>query len=224
MKSLPLTDFVNNAPLEIGEQININHENCSAGVDTKKRLYIKRVHGGILAFCQHCSTSGYYFNDKSRDSEKLRKWIKNPEESSVYKKTTAEEIEDYLINNTFQPNLNTIAWFCKYFPEFNGPLIRTYFCFDKLGNIVFPIKNYYRQITGMQTRTFKTKPKYITEYASNTKTSGSWYTHDCTFNFTLVITEDCLSAFKINYTLNIDTLALLGTTLHHSDEDVISTR
>ena len=32
--------------LAIGEQINIDHEDCDAGVDRKKRLYIKHVVGG----------------------------------------------------------------------------------------------------------------------------------------------------------------------------------
>ena len=36
--------------------IRINHENCAAGTDNKRRLYItKTTRGTLLAFCHHCS-------------------------------------------------------------------------------------------------------------------------------------------------------------------------
>ena len=36
--------------------IRINHENCAAGTDTKRRLYItKTAKGTLLAYCHHCS-------------------------------------------------------------------------------------------------------------------------------------------------------------------------
>jgi 5S rRNA maturation endonuclease (ribonuclease M5) len=223
MKSLPFRDFVTFAPLEIGEQININHKDCSAGTDTKKRLYIKRVHGGILAFCQHCSTPGYCFNDRSKDSERLRKWIKNPSDKiSVSKTKTMNEIHDYLhtcIANKYSPNDTNINWLKTHLADLGETLIPSSFVFNSDGNIVFPIYNYYKMLTGIQTRTFKTNPKYITEYASDMPTCGNWALDYFTNTETLVITEDCLSAYKIKQSTEVNTLALLGTTLHFKDEE-----
>lgn len=46
--------------LSQGEQINVNHKDCPAGVDTRKRLYIKRTTAGaILAYCHHCNSKAY---------------------------------------------------------------------------------------------------------------------------------------------------------------------
>lgn len=41
-------------------QININHEGCAAGTDTKRRLYIKITNtpSKLLAFCHHCNRRG----------------------------------------------------------------------------------------------------------------------------------------------------------------------
>jgi hypothetical protein len=41
-------------------QINVNHALCSAGQDTKKRLYIRITEDGsrLLAFCHHCNRRG----------------------------------------------------------------------------------------------------------------------------------------------------------------------
>lgn len=56
--------------LEIGEQIHINHENCPAGDDIKRRLYVKRGndngHDVIMAYCHHCGKSGSYNQAYSR--------------------------------------------------------------------------------------------------------------------------------------------------------------
>lgn len=46
------------APLDT--QINVNHTNCPAGTDHKERLYLKRVFGGVLAYCHHCSGKNFF--------------------------------------------------------------------------------------------------------------------------------------------------------------------
>src|SRR5271165_6572543 len=70
--------------LALGEQIHINHEDCSAGIDVKRRLYIKRVPGGLISYCHHCSGSGFFRlddypkiegQDNYKDTDSLRKWI-----------------------------------------------------------------------------------------------------------------------------------------------------
>ncbi len=47
-------------------QIHVNHIDCPAGYDSKRRLYIKRVFGGAVAYCHHCNESGYWkFREKN---------------------------------------------------------------------------------------------------------------------------------------------------------------
>ena len=67
-----------NAPSNIGQQVSINHAGCSAGNDTKHRLYIKRTDRGIVAYCHHCSESGFA-NDKSND--RLSTWVTKSKET-----------------------------------------------------------------------------------------------------------------------------------------------
>lgn len=43
-------------------QWSYNHKGCPAGVDTKKRLYIKVIsNGNIIAYCHHCGNKGFRF-------------------------------------------------------------------------------------------------------------------------------------------------------------------
>ena len=41
-----------------GEQIHLNHPNCPAGADRKRRLYIKRDGAALLGKCHHCGQGG----------------------------------------------------------------------------------------------------------------------------------------------------------------------
>ena len=60
MKLLP-SEFMEDAPIELGAQVHVNHEGCPEGLDRKKRLYIKRLpDNSVLAYCHHCGSSGYY--------------------------------------------------------------------------------------------------------------------------------------------------------------------
>ncbi|QDP48799.1 MAG: hypothetical protein Unbinned5081contig1000_48 [Prokaryotic dsDNA virus sp.] len=52
-------EFLPFAPKNKGEQVHVNHEGCPAGIDTKRRLYVKRTEDGkVLAYCHHCNGSG----------------------------------------------------------------------------------------------------------------------------------------------------------------------
>lgn len=60
---IPFRDFVSyGEDLNAGEQIHVNHTNCPAGEDHRRRLYIKRTEDdrNILAYCHNCSLSGNY--------------------------------------------------------------------------------------------------------------------------------------------------------------------
>ena len=53
-------EFLPFAPKNKGEQVHVNHEGCPAGVDTKRRLYVKReTNGKVIAYCHHCNGAGF---------------------------------------------------------------------------------------------------------------------------------------------------------------------
>lgn len=59
---IPKEDFIYASPEDDGAQVRINHTNCTAGTDTKRRLYVKCSDGNIIAFCHNCGLSGFYSN------------------------------------------------------------------------------------------------------------------------------------------------------------------
>lgn len=61
-KSLHRDEFEHLASDVVGEQTKHNHAECSAGVDTKQRLYVKRTEKGVLAYCHHCGKGGGTYN------------------------------------------------------------------------------------------------------------------------------------------------------------------
>lgn len=68
-----------------GQQIHVNHINCPAGSDTKKRLYLKRAKDGavVLGYCHHCSTKGVLRLKSNRPIKSL----------SILRKEIAHEVE-----------------------------------------------------------------------------------------------------------------------------------
>lgn len=54
-------EYMQYAPDEVDKQVSVNHEGCDAGLDTKRRLYVKRINSNrVVAFCQHCGKSGVH--------------------------------------------------------------------------------------------------------------------------------------------------------------------
>lgn len=56
---IPYSEVESCVPTTVGEQVNVNHKNCPAGVDTKRRLYVTLKQGGaVVWYCHHCNGSG----------------------------------------------------------------------------------------------------------------------------------------------------------------------
>lgn len=70
--------------LDFGESTRINHENCPAGEDTRRRLYLHKppTHGGkVLAYCHNCQegaswVGGEYYRISTEKDEAEYKRIK----------------------------------------------------------------------------------------------------------------------------------------------------
>lgn len=55
------------ANMPVGEQIHVNHVDCPAGTDTKRRLYIRRADASMwLLHCHHCGDSGVFRSKEPR--------------------------------------------------------------------------------------------------------------------------------------------------------------
>jgi len=181
-----------------GDQIHVNHIGCPAGTDTKRRLYIKRTHEGLVAYCHHCNEAGFASDHGSR----LSTWLtKEKETSTAYNKT---------------PVLTWISptgsmWLYKYniLPNnmyFNGVSGDPF-------QVALTLRSPSGENIGVQIRNLKEKatPKYITTYThEHNKGESTWFT---TGGSTLFITEDYLSAYRIYCDTGINSMALLRTTV-----------
>jgi hypothetical protein len=208
-------EFVPFAPARIGEQTSRNHEGCSAGTDTKKRLYIKRVPGGILAYCQHCSYAGYDVLRKTdEDADTLRRWIKNPD--SVDLPIVNRDNDVFQIWESYKDNKaswETQAWLERYHFKADNTAYR----FDNRGRVCLCIKDMYSRFLGYQVRNPNTVPKYISHYYAFRPLGGSWNIQGA---HTLVITEDILSGLRIGEA-SYNSLALMGTVIKQHDEETL---
>lgn len=185
-----------NAPSNMGEQIHINHTECEAGVDTKRRLYIKRTDRGLVAYCHHCNQTGFVLNNDDR----LSTWINKPTAS---------------VTNNVKPVIASLThegktWLRKHYCD------TTNSCFNGIAGerhkVALTLHNTEQQPIGWQIRnlTPNATPKYTTYYnSSSSKGDAAWFSG----NNTLVITEDYLSAWRVNYDTGYTSVALLRTAL-----------
>ena len=197
--------------LPMGHQVNINHDDCSAGRDSKKRLYIKRVVGGVVAYCHHCSDHGFW-RELNTDGATLRKWLFNDIDDmprvgikdSKYlsrKSITSPEIINWLFNCYILSDDEQIK---KFFAQADKDLALTLF-------------NTHGDNIGYQYRNFSgSGPKYTTHYFTGLKTNdtASWFiTKNKHCHYNLFITEDYTSAYRIFRDTGEHALALLRTSI-----------
>ena len=189
-----------NAPSNIGQQVSINHAGCSAGNDTKHRLYIKRTDRGIVAYCHHCSESGFA-NDKSNN--RLSTWVTKPKEIKA-------------TDNVPTPVLTPLTmggrvWLVKYYCNINSDSFHG--VQYEANKVALTLHNPDKDIIGYQIRNLKTNatPKYLTSYSySGCKGDSSWFN---SHKKHLVITEDYLSAYRVSQDTDFASVALLRTTV-----------
>lgn len=192
------------APSNIGQQVNVNHDGCSAGTDTKKRLYIKRTVGGIVGFCHHCRDKGFIVNP-DQDGNKLRDWLKGkdvdvpsvergslPVVPIVRDSYTAAEKVWLHKHGVFEDEMGWIT------PVVGGIKLTL---FDPTGTY-----------SGYQIRTLSGKPKYLTYYQPYAPDDAAWFLR-YPFSGNIFITEDWLSAYRIWRDTKYSSVALLKTSI-----------
>lgn len=196
--------IVANAPSNMGEQFHVNHVGCPAGEDTKKRLYIKKTAGGLLAYCHHCSEHGF-IKDKSVDGDRLASWLRG-------KRVDVPEISVDKPGFAGAPlSVQGKRWLWTY----NCDDTDTVFggVHDHPNQVTLQLRNPDGKLIGWQVRNLNplTKPKYLTQFMSGIERGdASWFIGD---KNTLVITEDYLSAYRVNKATALTSVALLKTSI-----------
>jgi hypothetical protein len=208
-------DIRDAVPLGIGEQVHINHDSCPAGVDTKRRLYIKNTANAVLAYCHHCD--GHYVKPKGKrrraevEEELVRATssvqLSMPTDTLTWDRTTwSDEALKWVLFHHIEDS-TALRRGLLYSPSWDRLFIpaRT---FDECETRVWQA----RSLTGRQ-------PKYIT---GGDKTFPAVYNvRTCTVSRNIVITEDMTSAIRIAQDTNCDAMALLGTSLNERHIDVL---
>lgn len=211
------------APTTIGEEVKGNHEGCPAGLDTKRRLYVKRVTGGLVAYCHHCSGGGFV-RDINSDGTRLREWLFSKKKVShpgalgmVTDAPTSMRNFRHQIRS-----MEILAWLHKYQFDLSD---EAYFKETESGDLYMPLKNYSRFICGFQIRCFASNAsKYLTFYYRTYENGPAWFhTHVPLKDNLLVITEDYASARRVNRDIpNVTSMALLRTTLSlDTEKDIL---
>lgn len=186
-----------NAPSNMGEQVHVNHTGCEAGEDKKRRLYIKRTDKGLVAYCHHCNQKGFVFDNEGR----LSTWINKPAAA------VTSSTKPVLASMPVEGNLWLYKHYCDPTKDmFNGIA-------GERHKVALTLYNPEHQPIGWQIRNLapNATPKYTTHYtSSSSKGDAAWFHY---FSKTLVITEDYLSAYRVNNDTTHSSVALLRTAL-----------
>jgi hypothetical protein len=187
-----------NAPSNNGEQVHVNHTGCEAGEDKKRRLYIKRIEKGLLAYCHHCNESGFVKDNAGR----LSTWTHKATASAGMRSSKpilaalTTEGKVWLHNNYCNPEDKL----------FSGVI-------GEQSKVALTLCNPQGEHVGWQVRNLlpNATPKYTTHYINNDhKGDPSWF-HIA--SKTLVITEDYLSAYRVHKNTGFSSVSLLRTSL-----------
>jgi hypothetical protein len=188
--------LLDNAPSVVGQQIHINHIDCEAGVDTKRRLYIKREATAIVAYCHHCNQKGFV----KHGDDRLSTWINKPAAAAT------SNTKPVIASLTTEGKVWLHSHYCDTTnSSFNGIA-------GERHKVALTLNDTDNQPIGWQIRNLapNATPKYTTHYTnSSSKGDAAWFKG----NNTLVITEDYLSAWRVNYDTGYTSVALLRTAL-----------
>ncbi len=211
MSRIPHEDFVPHAPSGIGNMVHINHSTCPSGIDTRRRLYIRKTSDAIIAYCHNCGNYGIksHANLRIQDIEKRLVESLSSEKPTTKKCTLPDDVVP-LHSQDFEAEAK--LWLYKHYLT-NQDIHEANICYSPSwgrvilpyygGGIIHPLFWQGRAVLPGQS------PKYIT--SGNTK--DYFYLTHCTRNSTSAVTivEDILSAIRVGK--HTDCIALLGTNM-----------
>lgn len=212
--------LMNYYPPDIGVTINYDHEECSAGRDTRKRLYLTgstHTPGLILAYCHNCGCGGSYQNStNSINNVRLMPFrTTRPSEDAFEAPGFATVTEPIPVGSPASEYLVNYG--------LSREVIERYgFAWDVGTNRLYiPLWGDHSKLRAYQLRRLNTLdygPKYITVKDKNherTADDGLLYPSYTSTNIpldTVVICEDLVSALRVTQAGNYCAFALLSST------------
>lgn len=180
--------------LEVGESIRVNHEDCTAGEDTKRRLYVTRKADVLLGYCHNCSkSSSMYMSKSDRYRDVSVRGIRRPAEDYIDpelvgfndKENIPAEADAWRIKNKLSRK-DCAAFTISYCPDWDA--------------IYLPFFNMDGDRSGHQLRPLHKRggAKYINfQKDKDTELGGIVFSTHPTSNSCLVIVEDLVSGIHI---------------------------
>lgn len=191
------------ADLDIGEQIHINHADCPAGMDTKRRLYIKRTEeDGIVAYCQHCGQSGYH-----RENERRYRSVEKIFGGSTLSVSRNIKLPHDSSGTVGEWPARAKVWLYRY--GITDEEIARYGIVysDTVGRVLLPVYNNGSMVGYQARRVLEDESeKYLTKTSDPSRMV--WYTNNTTHSNDVVFCEDILSAIRVGR--RVSSCALLG--------------
>lgn len=200
--------------LGIGEQTSINHTHCSAGEDTRSRLFVKNTGTAIIAYCHNCSDKGFsLLRDKVEQRRVASESVYSRNKSFVsdcssdsIRKRGLRRYED-LSDDQKELFKLAIDWLPETMQKEATINIET-------GRLCLPMNNTEGKVCGWQERRVLAsdpdKAKYRT-YKTEEALGWSERKKKTDDLGCLVITEDIASAVHIQKSASVSTIALMST-------------
>lgn len=195
--------------LKINEETHINHADCEAGIDTKRRLYIKRIDNGVLAYCHHCGKRGSYW-------EAFARVMANKKASSYASKKflgTVPKDTCYRIEEWPSP---ARVWLRRYGITDKEVVEKGIGYSERYRRVVLPCE-YGGKLRGYQLRKVWDNDDNPNKYLTFGEKPLFWYGKPSGKFSTLIVVEDIISGIKCSRFF--PTLALLGSSLQ---DDLLS--
>lgn len=209
--SIDIKEYLDLVP-EGPDQIHVNHVDCPAGMDKKRRLYIRRKHdGSIVYYCHHCGSSGRYVPNKFAGAS-LNRSSKSVDQGGSQSQPRLPF--DFTSDEREWP-VKARAWLYKYRLT-NDDFKRGHFGYSpSVGRLILPVYG-ADGVKLYQTRVIDPErdkaPKYVT-YGNVADNCLIYKSINPTDNGKiLVIVEDMVSGLRCSKFH--DTLVLLGSSMN----------
>ena len=207
MDLIPLSHYEDSIPDRPGT-VNIDHEDCPAGTDTRARLYITRKNNGdVLVYCHNCSGRGFRKVSTTRNIYDILD--RSSGEDSGHE-------DGYSLPKDVNPRPETWPnearrWVSQYGITTKEMERHNLYYSPFLRRVVLPVYDKDWEIIGYQSRRIYESdpgPKYLTQLPR--KTSGVFSSIGNPRGSKIVLVEDTLSAIKVGVSTDYDAVACLG--------------
>ncbi len=182
------------------EQENVNHPDCPAGHDSKRRLYVRKRDGGLVGYCQHCRSTGGLGGKRNHIASRQR----------VQVQWNLKLPADF----TLDMHVAGLAWLNKYGITREEQITYNIGWSERSGRVILPIYIGGKLIAYQSRRMFDYDkgPKYLTDKQQGVRHPMFLGTKR---GPAVVLTEDMLSAIVVSR--QHPAAALLGVHLNDTN-------